>query len=142
MMKVDNNTILEFLLGGKCECVILNKKSGNKFNFRLSLAKDSKSMYFIYTTINGVSNAYAGFVRVENGAYVYKQGTKGLMSEDDMPIKALMYVLKHHDKLHSDVEVLHVGKCARCGRKLTNPDSIHSGLGPECVKKVRAIVGG
>ena len=29
----------------------------------------------------------------------------------------------------------HAGKCLCCGRKLTNPDSIKSGIGPECRKK-------
>ena len=30
------------------------------------------------------------------------------------------------------VRVLHEGCCGRCGRKLTVPESIDSGLGPEC----------
>ncbi len=28
----------------------------------------------------------------------------------------------------------HEGKCGRCGRKLTVPESIESGVGPECAK--------
>lgn len=32
------------------------------------------------------------------------------------------------------VRCLHEGVCARCGRKLTVPSSIDSGLGPECAK--------
>lgn len=30
----------------------------------------------------------------------------------------------------------HAGKCGRCGRKLTTPRSIETGLGPECEKMV------
>lgn len=30
------------------------------------------------------------------------------------------------------VRVLHEGRCGRCGRKLTVPESIDTGLGPEC----------
>jgi hypothetical protein len=30
--------------------------------------------------------------------------------------------------------VWHEGSCARCGKKLTVPESIESGFGPECVK--------
>ncbi len=33
------------------------------------------------------------------------------------------------------VEFWHEGKCARCGRKLTTPESIQRGLGPECAEK-------
>ena len=30
--------------------------------------------------------------------------------------------------------VYHVGKCGRCGKKLTDPESILTGLGPSCSK--------
>ena len=32
--------------------------------------------------------------------------------------------------------VFHDGKCGRCGRKLTVPESIQSGLGPVCAGQV------
>ena len=35
-------------------------------------------------------------------------------------------------------DVLHSGKCGRCGRKLTVPSSVESGIGPECAKHLRA----
>jgi hypothetical protein len=34
------------------------------------------------------------------------------------------------------VEFWHEGKCCRCGRKLTVPASIASGIGPECATKI------
>lgn len=30
------------------------------------------------------------------------------------------------------VEIAHAGKCGRCGRLLTDPDSIEAGIGPVC----------
>lgn len=33
-------------------------------------------------------------------------------------------------------DVHHVGKCCRCGRALTVPESIESGIGPECATKI------
>lgn len=33
-------------------------------------------------------------------------------------------------------EYLYSGRCRICNKKLTNPVSIHSGIGPECSKKV------
>jgi len=32
----------------------------------------------------------------------------------------------------------HEGKCGRCGRKLTVPLSIETGIGPECASKMAA----
>jgi hypothetical protein len=33
------------------------------------------------------------------------------------------------------VKMYHLSKCGRCGKSLTNPDSIISGFGPECLKQ-------
>lgn len=35
----------------------------------------------------------------------------------------------------STVELWHVGRCGRCGRALTVPESIESGIGPVCAEK-------
>jgi hypothetical protein len=32
-----------------------------------------------------------------------------------------------------NLEIWHEGRCGRCGRKLTVPESIHNGYGPECI---------
>jgi hypothetical protein len=34
------------------------------------------------------------------------------------------------------IEVWHEGKCGKCGRTLTVPSSIESGIGPECMKSL------
>lgn len=33
-------------------------------------------------------------------------------------------------------DVHHIGRCGRCGRELTVPESIKTGLGPECARRV------
>lgn len=37
--------------------------------------------------------------------------------------------------LADKLEVWHSGHCGRCGRKLTVPESISAGLGPDCIRK-------
>lgn len=34
------------------------------------------------------------------------------------------------------IELWHEGKCARCGRRLSRPDSITLGMGPECAERM------
>jgi len=36
------------------------------------------------------------------------------------------------------MDVHHEGRCGRCNRKLTVPESIENGLGPECAGKMAA----
>lgn len=38
--------------------------------------------------------------------------------------------------LASKCDIRHEGKCGRCGRALTRPESIDTGLGPECAAKM------
>lgn len=38
------------------------------------------------------------------------------------------------------LEVFHSGRCGRCGRKLTVPESVTSGFGPECIGHVMGAV--
>lgn len=41
-------------------------------------------------------------------------------------------------QLPTSVEFWHEGQCGRCGRELTVPESIKSGIGPECAKREEA----
>lgn len=37
------------------------------------------------------------------------------------------------------IEVWHEGKCGRCGRKLTVPESLERGIGPDCAGMLMAV---
>lgn len=41
-------------------------------------------------------------------------------------------------RMPATLEVFHEGRCGRCGRKLTTPESVARGLGPECITKLHA----
>lgn len=59
---------------------------------------------------------------------------------DDMKARVFAWLwatrLSTGRELPEQVEVWHEGRCGRCGRRLTVPESISTGFGPECVKKV------
>jgi len=57
------------------------------------------------------------------------------VSEDDPKAKGFAWVWKRLQARHPfppSVQFWHEGRCGRCGRLLSNPDSIQRGLGPEC----------
>ena len=43
-------------------------------------------------------------------------------------------------RMPESLEVIHSGRCARCGRKLTVPQSVKDGFGPECIHLVNGAV--
>lgn len=133
-MQVDRAYIKEFILGGKCSCVIENVTTGNHFEYKVTKPEDSKTpMYFV--KVKRQSMLYAGFIKPVGEKWTFIQGSKGQLSGTDIEIMALLYVLDHHAMLPFNVVVHHLGKCGRCGRKLSDPASIERGLGPECLKK-------
>ena len=132
---VSSEYMLEFLLGGRCECAIQNIKTGNRYLYKIQRNKQNEEMYFV-KSMTGVGDIYAGFIIYKEGKATYTKGTKGNLTEEDIRIKALLYVLEHHNNLPPFVIVHHFGKCGRCGRKLTDLDSVRRGLGPECAKKM------
>lgn len=56
-------------------------------------------------------------------------------------IKMLYYGLLFQDYSKiSTWQVWHTGRCSRCGRLLTVPESIENGIGPECANKINAFI--
>ncbi len=39
-------------------------------------------------------------------------------------------------RIPAGMSIKHIGKCGRCGRKLTNPASLDTGVGPECADQL------
>ena len=55
------------------------------------------------------------------------------------PLDGLVWLLTHlwgasPELVLSRADVYHSGTCSRCGRVLTTPESIRSGLGPVCAE--------
>ena len=60
-------------------------------------------------------------------------------NKDSIPFKVFCFVQR---VLHGDQElpkgysILNSGRCFRCNRKLTTPESIKTNYGPECIKRI------
>jgi hypothetical protein len=72
-------------------------------------------------------------------AYRYRHSAKSRVSMSAPAVLALQWLVKALTRGESELakaEVWHEGMCGRCGRKLTVPESIESGFGPECIKHI------
>lgn len=70
-----------------------------------------------------------------------KLTAKSKMSEESKPVKVLRWALRAVTigrTLPEGYAIQHEGRCCRCGRRLTDPDSITLGIGPECRKAGRS----
>lgn len=132
---------VRFVTGGNATFTMVSGRTGARFTYRSRVAPNDPDMFFVSTLIgadNETDYSYVGFLNrraVRPGKSVLCAGKKG--NADDVRFRALAYVLDKafFGALPLDVEIFHAGKCCRCGRTLTTPESIVSGIGPECAKK-------
>lgn len=118
----------EFLFAGKAEFTLQSKATLAHFTFRISASEDGR-MFFV-SLLTGGGKQYAGCIPAANRTeFRTTRGSK--VGRDHRGVVALEWFLKHQDS--DQVELHHCGKCARCGRKLTTPESIARGIGPECL---------
>lgn len=131
--KLNNSEALKFIFSGKSTVTFLNTDSGNRFTFKVKQVKDS-NMFFV-SVLNGPDRySYIGTAIEGN----YRHGKKSVISKDAQSVKVFDYVLNKlkSNKLPEIIEVWHEGSCGKCGRPLTVPSSILTGIGPSCAKKL------
>jgi len=84
------------------------------------------------------NNSYSGFGFVENGEIKVWRRHSGSRT---MTWLANFIASEFSDqkKDHPGIELLVEKRCMKCNRKLTTPESIKAGIGPECIKRSPAL---
>jgi len=128
----------EFILGGNARFTLKAVATGKRFTYKVQVS-DIGHMYFVRVLTNGDNDgeySYAGFF-AEGGQKVIK-GQKGLPSLEAARLALSWTMVQIHgrDEVPATIEFWHEGRCARCARPLTDPESIARGFGPECIKHV------
>ena len=82
------------------------------------------------------TGAFLGTVWGEHGSHDVRRSGKVTVSNSATSARLLAWVMACIDGKVADplakAEFWHEGRCGRCGRTLTVPESIASGVGPEC----------
>ena len=131
-----NDTALDFILAGNATVTFLNTQSKNRFTFKVSKPKDS-DIHFVSVLTGPDTYTFLGSIFNNN----LKHSKKSSISESAQSFQVFKFVFERlkTKNLPEVIEIYHEGKCGRCGRQLTVPDSIVSGFGPECVKKIKTL---
>lgn len=135
----DLNTIERFLFAGKATATVVSKKTGTRFTFKVQTPKDNDNRWFV-NVLTGPNNAwngdwkYLGFVD-EHGRFM--AGVKGRPAAVSFKAFAFLAraIMETNEEAMNKMELWHDGRCGSCGRKLTVPESIETGLGPICAGK-------
>jgi len=138
----------DFILAGRAVFTVSGQRT--RFTFKVN-RKDAQPgsryqdpTYFVSVLTRGGGDedraySYVGILRPVDGSIVFTKGSK--IQPSAPAAKALVWTMKHvwaGKALPAPAAVYHEGRCGRCGRPLTDPESILRGFGPECAQVVGA----
>lgn len=135
----------DYVLGGRSLFTLVNTASGNHRTYRVSAPYDEErddddpkrpERYFVRVK-TGEEFQYMGMI---DGRTLQFRLTRASKMNADSPsvlgFTVLLWNLQH-GKFPRNSEFWHSGSCGVCGRTLTNPESIESGIGPYCAGRIK-----
>jgi hypothetical protein len=138
--KLSNENAKNAILAGKAKITIKNSVTGNHFTYSVKRAKarvgNLAGMWFV-SVLSGPDNVsnyrYAGIFTEAKSLRVTAKSKIGADAPSFRVFNTVLNTL-FAGTLNPIVEIWHEGTCCRCGRALTHPESIETGIGPECTK--------
>lgn len=131
---------LAFIFAGKAVVTLQSAKTGTRYTYKVSKAEEKEGQaaqqprYFV-SLLTGPENTsdYTYLGMVSNGELRLTHASK--LPIESAPVKAMQFALAHPEA--PELEIFHEGRCGRCGRVLTVPESVETGFGPECAGKLQ-----
>lgn len=131
----DRHDAKAFVLAGRAEFSLRSKKTNKHYTFSVRKDKRPESVYkYVHVERHEQSPLYLGVII--NNTHFYRDKKR----PDTPAHKAFNWFWYHallHDEQWSKCEMYHLGRCAKCHRRLTDPDSIRTGLGPICAGRMK-----
>lgn len=139
---VDASTAVPFLVGGDAVATFESCKTGARFTYQIRLAAprngDMREPPHFVSVLTGPNNEhdyeYLGTI-FDRRTYVY--GKRSRVAADAPSAVAFDWAWGHLSagRMPSNMTIWHEGRCGRCGRRLTTPESVASGFGPVCMRR-------
>lgn len=114
------------------------------YQVRLKKAKGNYPDTFFVSLLTGPDNtsdySYIGILNSRTGEV--RTTAKSKFPPETFPVRLINRIFSRIWEKNTEIiesngfNLHHEGRCGRCGRRLTVPESIETGLGPECAGKV------
>jgi len=129
--------VLAFVLAGNAIITIESGHTGQRYTYRVRQPKTPGPHFVQLLTGPDNTSSYTFIGTIFEGR-TYVHSRKSPVSEKATSAVAwawLWGLLARGHELPEALGVWHEGRCGRCGRLLTVPESLTIGLGPECQAK-------
>tara|TARA_Y100000310_G_scaffold221651_1_gene223263 strand:+ start:97 stop:558 length:462 start_codon:yes stop_codon:yes gene_type:complete len=139
--------IISFLLGGKAIFTLKSVRTGRHFTYKVSRAKSrnegaaNEPLRWFVNLLTGPDNTgdytYIGLLEQgDRGCFRFRLTRASKLAQDAAPVAGFAWLMQQlvneNAAALEQVEFWHEGRCCRCGRRLTDPTSIETGIGPVC----------
>lgn len=133
-----------FVFGGKSIFTLRSVRTGKHMTFKVKKPpadrqRDNRPAPFFVSVLDHADGqgGYTYLGMITGGRFEVTRKSPYAGQADAPPVTAAAWFFSKLTlgQITDQVELWHEGKCGRCGRKLTHPDSIATGLGPECAGK-------
>lgn len=135
-----SDAVREFVLAGNATITLLSRVTLQRFTYKIRQPDENKPHFVGLLRGADNENDFQFMGTIFKGSHLaqssYVPGRSSRIGHESFSSKAFIWFWKHLRKgeLPDSLEVWHEGRCGRCGRKLTVPSSIESGMGPECAR--------
>lgn len=130
-----------FATAGNAIFTVKSGRTGEHMTFRIKRSDDGR-VYFV-GLLTGPDNTshytYIGLFDLKQGQL--KLTRKSAYKADSKPVKVFNWAMSivwwgGQEDLPAGYEIVHAGRCGRCGRTLTTPESVALGFGPICAEEL------
>jgi hypothetical protein len=130
----DPSAITKFVTGGKAMITLTSEKTQARFTYRVSKIPDTEDKYFVGVMTSKSNEDAFTYIGLLEGNY-FRRTAKSKLPENSPAVKGFRYFCEHvlvEGKVPEQLSVRHEGRCGRCSKPLTVPESIDRGFGPIC----------
>jgi hypothetical protein len=126
-----------FIFAGNSTFTLRSVKTGRHFTFKISRAdgENDDRPWFVKVLAGADNTTDYRFVGTifPTDLGIIRQGRNGMNPTAPSAV-AISWFIRNIG--NSGVQFFHEDRCAHCGRKLTAPESIATGFGPDCAAKL------
>lgn len=134
-----------YILAGNAIFTLRSAKTQTRYTYKVRKRddRDGRGAIWFVSVMFGPDNegdfSYMGII-TERPAnlierFAYRRTAKSAIVESDPRQVGWAWFFRHlveRNAIPAQLECWHEGRCGKCGRKLTVPESVEKGLGPEC----------
>lgn len=123
-----------FLLAGRAVFTVVNESTGRRFTFKVKANDGDGPSHFVSVLTGSDNTSDYSYLGCLWDGQRFSHGSRSSIGRDALSARAFAWLFPRalQGDLPAPVRLFHEGRCGRCGRALTDPDSISSGFGPIC----------